>query len=364
MTSPPAGHPTTDAAPAVVAGFHRSWRWWALRVLPVAVALGVAVPLLAGRRSELSGAEAALGHLRLSWLLVAVGAEVASIASYVGLQHRLLTSSGVVVGLAPLAGITLAGNAIQNSLPGGAAWSGLFAFRQLRRRGGDTVHLGWTLVAVALVSDAGLATLFVIGLVVAQGRAAAADVATVVAGAAVAALLVGTAVRQGLRRGRGPEMATLAVKLCQRIVRRPRGDVRSMVERATERLRAVHPTRRDWARAYGWAVANWSLDSACLAAAFTAVHSAVPWRGLLLAYGTGQVAANLPITPGGLGVVEGSLSIALVYYGGVRDSTVAAVLVYRIISFWCLLPLGWGSWLLLRLSRRARAVPSGPGAGA
>ena len=41
-----------------------------------------------------------------------------------------------------------------------------------------------------------------------------------------------------------------------------------------------------------------------------------------------QLAANLPITPGGLGVVEGSLTIALVAYGGGRDSTVAAVLLY------------------------------------
>jgi len=36
------------------------------------------------------------------------------------------------------------------------------------------------------------------------------------------------------------------------------------------------------------------------------------WKGLLLAYGAGQLAADLPITPGGLGVVEGSLTIALV----------------------------------------------------
>jgi uncharacterized protein (TIRG00374 family) len=101
-------------------------------------------------------------------------------------------------------------------------------------------------------------------------------------------------------------------------------------------------------------VANWSLDCLCLVVAFVALAAPVPWRGLLLAYGAGQLAANLPITPGGLGAVEGSLTVALVFYGGGRVSTVAAVLLYRIISFWALLPLGWASWLALRWTGRQR----------
>ena len=69
----------------------------------------------------------------------------------------------------------------------------------------------------------------------------------------------------------------------------------------------------------------------------------VPWRGLLLAYAAAQLATNLPITPGGLGVVEGSLTVALVAFGGAQASTVAAVLIYRVLSFWLILPIGWGT---------------------
>ena len=54
-------------------------------------------------------------------------------------------------------------------------------------------------------------------------------------------------------------------------------------------------------------LAMWIGDLACLTVSFLAVGAGVPWRGLLLAYGAGQLAANLPITPGGLGVVEGSI---------------------------------------------------------
>ncbi|MDQ2825387.1 MAG: YbhN family protein [Actinomycetota bacterium] len=359
------GMPTGDQdtlSDALVGRSPRSWRWWAVRAVPVAVALAVAGPLLSGRRSELAGAASALQHLRVSWLLLAVGAEVGSLASYVALQHRLLASSGVPISLTPLTGITLAGNAIQNSLPGGAAWSGLFAFRQLRRRGADTVRAGWTLVAVALVSDAGLATLFLVGLVAAHGQTSATDVAVAVFVTASLVVLVGLVIRRSVRKGRGPDICIWLVQRSQWVVRRPRGDAPAMVEQAFDRLRAVHPSRSDWAEAFGCAVANWTFDCGCLAAAFAAVHASVPWRGLLLAYGTGQLAANLPITPGGLGVVEGSLSIALVYYGGVRDSTVAAVLLYRIISFWSLLPLGWGSWVLLQVSNHRRAGAVVPGA--
>jgi hypothetical protein len=83
----------------------------------------------------------------------------------------------------------------------------------------------------------------------------------------------------------------------------------------------------------------------------------VPWKGLLLAYGAGQLAANLPITPGGLGVVEGSLTIAIVAYGGAAGSTVVAVLLYRFISFWLILPIGWAAWGWLTWIARRRPLP-------
>jgi hypothetical protein len=63
-----------------------------------------------------------------------------------------------------------------------------------------------------------------------------------------------------------------------------------------------------------------------------------------LAYGAGQLAAALPITPGGLGAVEGSITIALVAFGGAHLATVDAVLLYRLISFWLVLAVGWSLW--------------------
>ena len=333
-----------------------AWGRWALRIVPALVALVVGVRVLAGRRDELQGAAAALGHLHPVWVAAAVLAEGGSLGAYAVLQRRLLAVGGVRMGAAPVAGITLAGYAIQNSLPGGPAWSAVFAFREFRRRGADSVLAGWTMVVTALLSDVSLAALGLVGVVLAQRQAAGLDLVEIIVGAVVLVALVVGGLRSGLATDRGLAVAAAAVRLWQRLFHRPEGDARAVIDRAAARLRAVRPSRAEWSASSGLALANWVFDCACLALAFAAVGAAVPWRGLLLAYGTGQLAANLPITPGGLGVVEGSLSIALVLYGGAQASTVAAVLLYRILSFWAVLPLGWGSWAALRwVGRRSDA---------
>src|SRR5207237_10740376 len=127
------------------------------------------------------------------------------------------------------------------------------------------------------------------------------------------------------------------------------------------RLTAVRPSRLDWMWMAWLALANWLGDVACLVLAYVAVGAPVPWRGILVADGAAQLAANLPITPGGLGVVEGSLTIALVAYGGAQGSTVAAVLLYRILNFWAPLPIGWATWGALLVKSRSEAGHHGGG---
>jgi hypothetical protein len=73
---------------------------------------------------------------------------------------------------------------------------------------------------------------------------------------------------------------------------------------------------------------------------------------VLVAYALAQISATLPITPGGIGVVEGSLTFALIAYGQDPTQAVAIVLLYRIVSFWGVVPLGWASWAYLGLQQR------------
>jgi uncharacterized membrane protein YbhN (UPF0104 family) len=149
----------------------------------------------------------------------------------------------------------------------------------------------------------------------------------------------------------------LGIRVSRAVTGRPRGDTKEYLDHVMGWVTVVRLNWSQIARIVGWGAGNWLLDCACFAMMFTAVDAPIPWKGLLLAYGAGQLAANLPVTPGGLGAVEGSITIALVAFGGPKVATVDAVLLYRLISFWAVLVIGWVLWGVLALGvRRGRWV--------
>jgi putative heme transporter len=119
-------------------------------------------------------------------------------------------------------------------------------------------------------------------------------------------------------------------------------------------LRAVRIPRPLLVRCLAAAALNWIYDCACLALSIVAVGGRVPWQGILACYALTQLAAALPITPGGIGVVEGTLSLLLIAYHLPAGTAVAGVMLYRIISFWMLVPVGWAAVAGLALSRNRR----------
>jgi uncharacterized protein (TIRG00374 family) len=101
-----------------------------------------------------------------------------------------------------------------------------------------------------------------------------------------------------------------------------------------QRLGSLRLPPSGWVAVVGLALANWLADAAVLAVSIRATGAVVPWHDLLLVYGSGIVAQSLNITPGGLGVTEGTLSLALVATGLGASQALAAVLLDRLASFW------------------------------
>ena len=66
----------------------------------------------------------------------------------------------------------------------------------------------------------------------------------------------------------------------------------------------------------------------------------VTWAEALASFAFVRLISALPITPGGLGVVELGLSAALVAAGGPEAGVVAAVLVFRALTYLLPVPLG------------------------
>jgi uncharacterized protein (TIRG00374 family) len=66
----------------------------------------------------------------------------------------------------------------------------------------------------------------------------------------------------------------------------------------------------------------------------------VTWIEAFAAFTFARLVTALPITPGGIGVIELSYIGALVWAGGDRTDVVAAVLVFRALTFFLQIPLG------------------------
>jgi uncharacterized protein (TIRG00374 family) len=327
-------------------------RVWSYAKYIIALALVVlAVYQVTGDKSELTEAGAALHQLHWEWILLGVAAEVVSYLAFAQLQRTLLRAGRAYVGLGPMAGITLAANSITNSLPAGSVIAPVYSFRQFRRRGADQAVAGWSVVATFVTTAVTLSVLAAVGTAVAGAEGASLDLVPVIAVVFLLTVALGVVFVQE----RALIWAVTALwHLSQRLTGWPRGELAARIDRIIKRLTVVRLSPRQVVSALWLGLANWTFDCTCLAVSFLAVGAGVPWKGLLLAYGAGQLAANLPITPGGLGVVEGSITIAIVAFGGAATSTVVAVLLYRVISFWLILPAGWGAMALLAWSGRRR----------
>ena len=162
----------------------------------------------------------------------------------------------------------------------------------------------------------------------------------------------------------------MAARHGSRLCRQPADDPRQAAAAWSQRPGALRLPALGWLTVTGLALANWLADAAVLAVSIHAACAAVPWHVLLLVYGSGVVAQSLDITPGGLGLTEGCLGLALIAAGLHVSQALAAVLLYRLASFWLVAFTGWLALLFLRprgLSRRPRsravAPLAGPGPG-
>jgi hypothetical protein len=97
------------------------------------------------------------------------------------------------------------------------------------------------------------------------------------------------------------------------------------------------------------AAVNWLSDLLCLLACLHAVGLSTSVTVVGAAYLGAQLARQIPATAGGIGVIEAGLILALTTTGGAPvAAATAAVLTYRLLSCWILLPVGTACWAGLR----------------
>jgi uncharacterized protein (TIRG00374 family) len=296
-----------------------------------------------------------LSTLNPAWFTVAVAAEVVSFTCNFALQRLALRTRGwfavVTAGLA--------GNAVTDCLPGGDAAGAAVQFSMLTTAGFDTDTAVGGLTTFSLLGVGGLLALpvFALPAILAGVPASRGLVHTALLGiggfvlfAVFGAIMLradwplATAGRAAQRlrnrftRGRRPPLTGL--------------DNRLLAERDT--IRRV--LGREWRRAVLLTAGRLGFDYGCLLAALRATGANPQPSLVLLAYAAAGIVALLPLTPGGLGIVEASLSGLLILAGVPPGSAFLATLAYRVASYWLPLLGGPPAYLLFR-HRYGRPVP-------
>jgi putative heme transporter len=321
-------------------------------------ALGLAVGvfvllLLVGKRGELTGALHHVDHLNYAWETGAVLAEALSIVGYGFLQQRVLRWGGAELSLPSLTLISIANNAIAYSVPGEPAVSSAYRYRFFRRHGASGASSGWAILTILIAQAIGMALLLLIGVIVALfGHTGVQARGIVIAGLVVVVGAGALLVRRDLLL----RFLGVLVRLCRRLTGHPRGDVMARIESTLQRMREIPLSSGAAVSVVVMATALWLMDFVILVCCFGAVHAQVPWSGVLLAFGVAQIVASLPIVPGGIGLVEGSLAVILVAYGAKKVPALAVVLIYRLLTFWLVIIVGWISIAVIEWRVRHGAV--------
>jgi hypothetical protein len=303
------------------------------------VALGIFIlVLLVGKRGEFTGALHHLAHLNYGWESGAVLAEVMSIVGYGYLQQKVLQWSGAEMSLASLTLVSLANNAIAYTVPGEPAVSSAYRYRFFRRHGASGASAGWTILTILIAQAIGMSLLLLVGVLVALCGNTGVQVRGVVIAGLIVVVIAGAFL---VRRNLLLRFLGHVVRFVRRVTAHPRGDVMKRIESTLQRMHEIPLSGGAAVGLVAMATALWLMDFLILICCFGAVHAQIPWSGVLLAFGVSQIVASLPLIPGGLGIVEGSLAVILVAYGAKKVPALAVVLVYRLLTFWVVIIVGW-----------------------
>jgi putative heme transporter len=325
------------------------------------VLVAVALVLLRDRLPDAGEVWSAITTASPWWLLLGLAAEWVSLAMFARQQMWLLRGLGVAVGIGPALAMTYSRSAIAITMPAGSAMSAGFAYQTFRRWGASREAATTVMVLSGAFSTLGLVVLYVLGYAVIvledPGAAwSAHPVATV--GATIGLLLIAAMITASVLRDRRRAVTPAPAPAPAPPAEEPRGRITSLL--AT--LRAVGPVALGMHGRYRriallFAVVNWLTDLCCLVAVAYAFHLPLTFVQLGAVYVVVQLVRQIPVTPGGIGVIEASLLAALVSAGAAQGPAAAAVLGYRLFSCWLIIPAGLFTWALLRRSSAGVTVP-------
>lgn len=335
-------------AAALPSWIHASaWRWAFRSLSAVLMVLGLWLIVFPQWRDALEILPR-LSRVPAGMLVLAAFTQAVSLLSF-----SVLTSLITRLRFGPALRIDLADLAVNHTVPGGGGVAAAARYRMLIKRGIPS-H---TAVAVATVevtlSNVMLGVLFATGLLLTLGTLALTE-AELWAGATVIILLGATGCAVWILFRHPGRLAAAIDRLETRVplVRRMR--LRAVLAAAQQQLETLGQRPRRLIVCAAFAFGNWTLDALSLWLILAALGSIVAPGPVLVAYGAGTILAQLPLTPGGIGLVEGVLVPTLTAFGVPAPSALLGVLGWRVLEYWLPIPAGAISALSLRAGTSGR----------
>jgi uncharacterized protein (TIRG00374 family) len=295
--------------------------------------------------ADVLGAWPQVRHLQPWWLAGMVLAEIASCWCLWELQALSIgTRQNEAIRTSQLAG-----GALGRVIPGGAATAAATQYAMLNANDVPRGNVATGLAAATVLQIAGLCVLPVLALpaIVLGLRVPRTLLETAILGLCLflAMLALGLAVARSERTLRW--IGRAAQDVSWRLRRRALpGDLADRLVAYRDEVRVRLGDRLP--SAAGAAVGRWLFDLLALVTAVIAVGARPSFALVLLAYVTAQLLAQIPVTPGGIGVVEAGLTATLVLAGVSGADAAVATLAYRLVSYWLMLPAGLVAWILHR----------------
>ncbi len=280
-------------------------------------------------------------------LIIGLGLECAALYSYSLLTKAALGDSGELVSSWRLFRIQMSTKALGGVVPGGGAASSALGYRLMTLSGVPGPDAGFALGTAGLGSAVVLNLIFWIGLIVSipLNGVNGAYVSAAIAGVLIMGLAA--AIVFGLMEGQS--RAEKVLRWIARRLRQNEDRTGDAVRHIGGRIEELISDRALLGRVAGWAAANWLLDAAALWVFLRAYGGSLSIDGLIVAFGLANIAAVVPITPGGLGIVEGVYIPTLIGFGLPRVTASLGVASYRFAQLFFPILLGGLLYLTLRV---------------
>jgi uncharacterized protein (TIRG00374 family) len=293
-----------------------------------------------------------LGRVNPAWLVAGLVLEGVSLFCYGLLTQALLPPGSFNPGLSRLFRIDLAAAAIAHVVPAGTVGSAGIGYRLFTTEGIKGNDAAVMMATKGLGSTVVLNILLWLSLVISIPLAGFHPIYVTVAIIGALLLLGIGALAFGITR-----QSTRASRILRVVGDRIPGLTGDRLEHAIREaghsLSALSRDRRTLAWSLTWASLNWLLDAAslwCFVAAFGRLVNPVE---LFAAYGIANVAGALPVTPGGLGIIDSLAPLMLVSFGVTRSVATLGVLGWRLVNFWLPIPAGAIAYVSLKVPRGA-----------